>query len=830
MIPLKLPAGPRSAAAMALLLSLCASVAQAQQTFNITVPKRGFGAPLPPETSLVKVIFEGPGVGSAVPQVGGNDFVDAANPANPCTAATPACLSTFSYNSLTHGAKLDRRSATSLQIAFDLQNDLETNRCGDLQPSGTTNRNFTVTLPAGAPATSYRIASYTVPERATADNTAPKCDASFRRVDLNQATAVVANPTIAALPGRMPLDMVLILDRSGSMTGGFSSGTDQRINRLKTSAATFISTWQSTGTHGSPQDRLGLVVFDGNAQAIPLDGANFFKERSSTTAWDNAITQVGTLSAGGSTTVGGSVTKAFEILSGSASLNDATFVLMTDGEQNTAPSFTGANPVRFACSASAPCVVGGVDLNATRLMDRATTVLTVGLGPTGSSFFQLLDDISHETAGRNSLVFDAMDLDAAFVNNLIAALKGNTLSLNSRAIGTIAATEPASQPLKAAIDGSVKRISVVMTWAGGNGESAELLVAGPGGASLNPVQIQRGAFFRVLTYDIAGPSTVGEWQATVVRRPGRDNPALRYHMSVVSVEGRLTYQFHESARLGTGVPVKLRVELGWDGTELADLPSGSIKATIERPGENLGNILHDSTKNGDPKNVSGDAQDALAAKIETLVASDNLVDRTAPKPLPDTIDLVHTGHGIYEGTFDQATVGGHYKLRYDLAWDDPRTDKISRTETIDRSVPVAVTPANTQSLTTVNSGAGTATVVFTPKDANGNFVGPGYADAFVVTVTGGGTPVLPLTDASNRGEYTLQITGIPAGVDPQVVITYRGETVRDSVLSKLDDVTTGPGPGGPGCQGLECLPWWVWILILILILIIILFFRRRSTP
>jgi hypothetical protein len=813
-------------AAALMIAALFAPVAGANQIFTFTVPKRTVG-PLVPETARVVLIVEGTGIGSTSATVNGNAFVDAVTPTDPCAAADPSCLATFTYNSISHGAKLDRRSANSLQISLDLSADLPGNLCGAL-PAGVTNRTFTVELPSVTTATTYRLASYTVPALQSPDNTAPKCDTAFRRVDTSPASAVVTgsapNPGSA---GRVPMDMVLVLDKSGSMGGGFST-PGIRIDRLKTSAALFVDTWQTTVTHGSPEDRLGLVQFDSTATAIPLDGVHFFKARSSATAWDGAIAQINGLTAGGSTTIGGSLVKGFEILHDepAAVINDATIMLLTDGEQNTPPMLNGSNPVKFSCPT--PCNVGGSNLHDTRLMDKVTPILTVGLGPTGSSFFDLLDDVSRETAGRTALVFDPTAMDSVFVDNLIAALKGNTLSLSTRALGTIAPTDPASPPLTASIDGSVDRVSFVMSWAGGNGESAELAVAGPGGANLNPVFSKRGAFYRVLTYDIGGAQTIGDWQAVVVRRPGRVPPALQYHISVVASEGKLSYRFYDSARLGTGVPVTLRAELGWEGKPLDNLPAGSITATIERPGENLGNILHDSTATGTPSNPAGDAQDALAAKIEALAGSDNLVDRTAPKPLPDTIELVHKGGGIYEGTFDKATVGGHYRLRFDLAWTDPRTDKIQRSDTVERSIPVIPDAASSATVTQINSAAGTATVLIQPKDKLGNFVGPGYGSLFNVQVTGGGAPVLPLTDPTVRGEYTLQITGIPAGVDPQVKITYRDATLRDALLSVFDEANGGGG--STGCKGLACIPWWVWILIIILIIALILILRRRSTP
>src|SRR5262249_43937598 len=158
-----------------------------------------------------------------------------------------------------------------------------------------------------------------------------------------------------------------------------------------------------------------------------LNGAVMFKPRGpASTGWDapgpanNIVTaQVAARGPGGSTSIGGGIDRGkFHLNALGSDANDATIVVFTDGEQNTPPMIAGdPNP-------SDPLKVNGV-----RLMDYSTPILTIGLGASAGPFADLLDRIAHETAGLSRITTGALTLDTMFADQLVGALKGNTLSL-----------------------------------------------------------------------------------------------------------------------------------------------------------------------------------------------------------------------------------------------------------------------------------------------------------------------------------------------------------------------------------------------------------------
>jgi len=207
---------------------------------------------------------------------------------------------------------------------------------------------------------------------------------------LNMTIGITASPDIIS----NPTDIVLILDRSGSMSG-------QALADMKTAVDTFIDIIAAS-TDGAPDSigsgsHIGIVSF-------------------SDTATQNTalITSVGDLKSATAALVAGGSTAAFTqatMLLG-ASTNNKVMVMFTDGETTVGP-----NPSPFAAVARAQGITiyciglidsGGIDITA--LNDWATdpNITHVAIAPDSSQLDQLFADLAENLSvpGATNIVIN----------------------------------------------------------------------------------------------------------------------------------------------------------------------------------------------------------------------------------------------------------------------------------------------------------------------------------------------------------------------------------------------------------------------------------------
>lgn len=704
-------------------------------------------------------------------------------------------------------------------------------------------KTFTISLSGftfASPASNgYRITSFMAPSDAS-------CDIAYARVPGPRPSLSFTAPDSLTKLGRLPLNIVLALDKSPSMGWTISGttpgpGEESRWARLKSSVQLFASVWDVVGappfpgtvsSEGHADDRLGLLFFGGTSSESPLDGASFFKLRGAGAApWSGPIASALTDGFIGGTSIGAGTANARTRLDEvDAVLGDTATVLFTDGEQNTPPcivrqgetttptvkpypnlpgvTYTDQCTVAAAAPSSNLLTLNGSIL-ARDVLPRGP-IFTIGLGEGGmAAGALLLDEISGETAGRGRFPNDGVSMDTSFLDSLVDNLKGGTVSLLERAVGNMPTTD-GSAPMSVRIDSSLTRVVFVLGWEGG-GQGSGLEIRRPDGTVVKPSLSEGTANARVVAVNLPADGPSGTWQARVVRYEGT-TPSFKYHLTAYGVESRLSARVTESHSLGTGQPIKIVAELGWDDAGLADLPSGAIRAVIERPQENLGTILHQSVMNEQTflkasmrETASSQIMDTppLMMKIDQLVRAEKLLDKIEPRALPESVALVSVGNGRYEGTFSGANVGGKYRIRVEFDWNDPRTGQIKRTQMAERQVPVLPSSADSMVKVQRDAKTGDASISITLKDHFGNFVGPGHEGAFNIAIEGGGKPVLSVADPDVTGSYMIRVTGVPATVDPRVKIGFRGQVLRDNSLSKLETPIETPN-GSCQCFDIGC--------------------------
>ena len=612
---------------------------------------------------------------------------------------------------------------------------------------------------------------------------AAECSKVSRRVADLAATIVPAAdgvaPALSAIfRGRLPLDVVLVLDKSGSMADvppGAGAPSPTKVQILKSAVETFVADWQQldapTMDGGDwSADRIGVVFFDQTATSQALAGAdppaNFFVRR--VTGWDPVVNDVATLTPGGSTSIGGGINAGMQQWATDPA-HDATFVVVTDGIQNSAPlieptgsGFLGLLPV------------AGLDQE---LRKRFIPIQTIGFGTPATVDEDLLRNIAFETSGRSYMGIDAATVFDTFALTLVSILKGNTASLAIRRADTLTGTGP-SAVQKVIVDGSARRVVFSLQWTPPLEQALDLEVFAPGGASpATPTSARKLRQAAIQTFDLP-PGAAGIWSVRVKRSKEKADQKgpVPYSLNVFFLERHLDYRLSlDPPHPKSGDHIRIRAEVSYDGKPLTRLPDGALHVRVQRPKQNLGTLLREAKSAGKTSHppAPGDAQTPYQHKLAQLSRSDLELIRPTDA---ETVTLKEEGRGIYTVALAPASIPGSHGFEALLDWDDPRTGHVRREERLEQVVAVKADPAKTEVVTTRGADHKTVVISVTPRDQYGNALGPGHESKVKATLASSGKLTGPI-DRRLNGTYVFTITDVPAKEKPNVDITVDGVAV-----------------------------------------------------
>ena len=234
--------------------------------------------------------------------------------------------------------------------------------------------------------------------------------------------AITAAPDIVA----NPTDIVLTLDRSGSMDG-------EPLENLKLGAKSFIDIIaQATG--GFPDQigsgsHIGVVSFASTATA----------NTQLITSVDTLKNAVDSLSAGGSTNHADAFTKAMELFD-PASSNAKVIVMFTDGETTT-----GLPPAPVAEDAKAQGIIiyciglvgsGGIDVDTLNLWASPPSATHVAVTPDAEELEELFKELAANITktGATDIVIDETVSPDFVITSVMAPDKGSAQSTSNRSI------------------------------------------------------------------------------------------------------------------------------------------------------------------------------------------------------------------------------------------------------------------------------------------------------------------------------------------------------------------------------------------------------------
>lgn len=569
-------------------------------------------------------------------------------------------------------------------------------------------------------------------------------------------TATILTQIAPAPPPPVTRDVMLVIDRSGSMSEGDGTGR-RKIDAAKDAVSLFVQLVRAdTG------NRAGMVSFSTTA------GPPTFAIAPVTDANKNALIGpppyagglVGTLTPGGATSIGEGLDAAraqFPM----PGANPRAILLLTDGLQNRPRSIEEVEPA-----------LAGIDIHA------------IGLGSDSNLDSTLLSALAAAHGGLYTRASSGLALLKFFsqaFGNIFEA--GVLLDPES----DLPAGQSA-QPLTFRVCGE-ERLTAVVGW---DRTDASLIVRlrTPGGtivdAATAGVESQLGRNWTYLRVPLPqGGERDGAWQVEVLRPRGGGEfpppaPALRYFVSVIPAGGpRLLREPEEQARGYTGDTISPLLRLRQaDGSWPHEL---AIELTVLRPDAGIGNILSDSGL-GPGEIIDGDE---LPPRQATLKA----IEQTNGKPAIHYIeehftlkeDAANT-RGAFEAAGslgialpDFLRMEGNYTFHAVARYGDcDGSRELVWTMHVDIGIDGGRTDVTVTPIEPGPNGEQCLRLTFTPRDKYGNRFGPGRAGDMNVAPRPGSTLTGAVKDLGN-GSYQVDLCwDIGSAEPPGIVIGQPG--------------------------------------------------------
>ncbi|WP_025666980.1 VWA domain-containing protein [Aquimarina megaterium] len=592
-------------------------------------------------------------------------------------------------------------------------------------------------------------------------------------------------------PPAVDRDVMIVLDRSGSMSQNASTG-QPKIEEARDAVSLFVSMIEQEEGH-----RVGLVSFNNiSSRDHELKPNTDLNVETLIGPAPHSMGIVGRLIPSGSTTIGGGLDLALSQFSGSDT-KDEVILLLTDGMENTPPMIEDIE---------------------SRIGDRRLCI--VGYGDESNLNGPLLARLAILNDGSYTVAQDELSLKKFFASCFGDIFEAGFLMDPDFEMPR---TVEKAEPLLFTVCGE-EAVTVVLGW-----DKAESLLVfnmeTPSGAIVpfeNP-NVTRGrgrtwAFVKIKLPINAEQD--GVWKVNVFRPSGGDIPLpvidLKYFVNIVAKGGPSLKLMADRKRYYTGNDYNPLVRLFYPNN--ISPAHTKVKLEVKRPKQSLGNILKE---NGLKQNiqVSGDTVPPVYSTLAAIKNQNNgqLVDyETLNFELFDDgrhDDGAMEPDGIFgsplkdlfnaEGLYSFraiATFGHNCEATRELVWSIYTDSKVDENNT------------NIDSINRGDDGNGKQDWIVTiiPKDPYNNFLGPGRLDVLGVKGTFG-TYVTSGVKDNGDGTYSVNVKVDPTKTEePSILIQQPGS---DPV------VFCKPKKAVEQVKSRYLI--WLWLLILILIIIII---------
>ncbi|MDX6529950.1 MAG: hypothetical protein QOH41_2240 [Blastocatellia bacterium] len=668
---------------------------------------------------------------------------------------------------------------------------VDIDRATPLLPPGTftmTRHRFSMLLSGCSPATSTVTWTISVP---VGFSIVSACAVSFWRTAGCLGTAVMVNGDAAAGPPatisgggpgfagaceryRLPVDAVMVLDKSGSMAGStLGSSPRPKIEALRAAVKDMADVWTglrsiesgSFRPSGPPNDQVGVALFQSDADWWSVTGTGLSLFMTSGPLFTDA--NLVTITPGTSTSIGDGVFLADGVLNTADPLRRRVILVMSDGYQNTDRmlGINAANRV-VTYNPATPAVT-------TELPNQSKyQIYSVTVGTDSAVSPTINQNIATKTGG----FYINTETEAQLLRPFFLELLQNFLKFNSvetvRMTGrTVAAGSPftAQVPITSTTEG----LSINLMWPEGLGR-IRVTATPPGGAPIS--QIGSTSIHINQRLPLPAPYRPGDpWTITVELLAGEGT--IPFDLTVLTDDhGLESDQSIVAGDYVPGAPIHLETRVNVFGKLVKGIgsnPGDKMVVELLRPGVGVGDLLSDSTASTNPPQPA-DQTNAALSKLQNTLQSDpsKLIHAQETIPLLDNGNAANgdalAGDGIYSALYTPQ-IPGHYNFLFGAEGASNDVGRFSRQQLKTVYVRPVPDPPNTQVQSSVRSDGNKNTLVInmTPRTKFNNRMGPGFANYFWFTSPG--QTAFKARDNLN-GTYTAELPF--SGVPPDVTIHF----------------------------------------------------------
>jgi hypothetical protein len=558
------------------------------------------------------------------------------------------------------------------------------------------------------------------------------------------ATVTSSGASIAGCDNLRPrMDVVLVLDKSGSMAG-MTMGTHQptKIIALQKAVMDFVNSWVAIRNAEPSEpplemvkvDKIGVTLFDAAAQwwsALTPKLNRFSMVEAS------IIDQVHTITPGSSTSIGNGLLQADSVLNVVDPSRRRLILLMSNGMQNTDQMVGVVNNQVATHSQNTP--------NATTPLPNQSNyqIYAVTVGTSTAVSAQINQDLAKATKGFYiNTEDDANQMGPFFLELLQNFVFFNTWQTNRLTHATVTDATPYSTTIP--FSTTVRHVAFSLRWPE-RVATLRLVVTPPGEAPTERI----GTSSILLDFDVpTSPAYtfIGDWQvrievadiiitldAAVSAAPDgipfdltvlSDDEALESEMSIVTKDYVPGDEIQFEARV---------TELGQLVRGLGGHPGDRMVVQAVKPGVGIGDLLSTSTAlttQPFPMDPSTNADAKLFHELQQN--PQNLV-----RDASGVITLVEEADGVYRGSYG-VQKPGHYNFLFGLEGMTKNTGRFSRQQL--KTVYVRPAPDATATSFQINvqnlPNGGQLAITMTPRTKLGDRLGPGWANYFWFTASG----------------------------------------------------------------------------------------------